>query len=357
MLKRQLFYIVAGYLFLSVSKNDVVNADDDNFEVDRNGIGYAPEGELGVLSQPKLKIKQWQRCTIDKSFAIVKWNKKNAFLKCLKTSKVSNNELSVLERIESVEASKGKSKAGKDNIQRKWSSFDVPGGICMVFPFIEGKTLIDFFDNKSWEIKTAHLLPILIQGLQGLSYLHSMGILHNDMWVENIIITMSKVKRVKVTIIDYDQSKLFAPATLNDRVNYKKQLNFIKHEANHFFTMLYSCVMRLQFEQSHFYVMQEYVKAAGPLLRKANIKGFKDWITPSFPLLNKPDEQQSLILPDPSNLKIARGLVPFFIVMLANRSLDVSKLTNPQIILKYLTRYEETWFSHIYSTVQDNWHK
>lgn len=114
-----------------------------------------------------------------------------------------------------------------------------PRFCCLVMPFIES----DLFDYFHWT-KNRHLAEIIIcqimkEALEAVTYIHSQGICHADLKLENFLI-QPKIHRPKPILIDFELSYPFpnnvtiqtkargtkiyaAPELLNDDFSFKKQ--------------------------------------------------------------------------------------------------------------------------------------
>lgn len=95
-----------------------------------------------------------------------------------------------------------------DNIAEVYDAFDIDGKTIVMEEYINGITLSELTDTMS----PLGVKRIIIQLCSGLSALHSLGIVHRDITLNNIIIAGSGT----VKIIDFNIAKLYTAADIVD---------------------------------------------------------------------------------------------------------------------------------------------
>ncbi|MBO5164680.1 MAG: serine/threonine protein kinase [Ruminococcus sp.] len=95
-----------------------------------------------------------------------------------------------------------------DNIAEVYDAFEIDGKTVVVEEYINGITLSELTDTMS----PLGVKRIIIQLCSGLSALHSLGIVHRDITLNNIMLTDSGT----VKIIDFDIAKLYTAADTVD---------------------------------------------------------------------------------------------------------------------------------------------
>ncbi|KAI9593335.1 kinase-like domain-containing protein [Syncephalis fuscata] len=232
----------------------------------------------------------------------------------------SEKESAVLQRILNHDQSADESDIlnGK-HILRPLQIFEVKNGICIVFPYIEGVTLREFYKDKSWETKLYYLPQILRQVFQGLSYLHNIKIIHNDPRKNNIIIqSLPHSTKINVMLIDYDISKLLPLKEPTKQQDINQQLVLFAKDTRDFAISMYEVVTGVNFNANAYRV------AYDKYINKKQTHSFIDSaLVPNFPTLK--------------NAKLAKILVAFlnYIDMFVTQTPDVWPTP-----AEYLTR---TW--------------
>lgn len=76
--------------------------------------------------------------------------------------------------------------------------------------YVQGKDLYDYLSNRNFKLSENLAKRIIYCLLQGVKHLHSMGILHRDLKLENIMMSDKSDKAIP-KIVDFGLSKLIAP--------------------------------------------------------------------------------------------------------------------------------------------------
>jgi len=80
----------------------------------------------------------------------------------------------------------------------------------MVMDYVEGKDLFDFLKTRGFRLNESLAKRIVYKLLLGVSHIHSMGIVHRDLKLENVIMT-TKNDDAEPIICDFGLSKLLTP--------------------------------------------------------------------------------------------------------------------------------------------------
>lgn len=95
-----------------------------------------------------------------------------------------------------------------DNIAEVYAAFEIDCKTVVIEEYINGITLSKLTDTMS----SLGVKRVIIQLCSGLSALHSLGIVHRDITLNNIMLTSSGT----VKIIDFDIAKLYSAADIVD---------------------------------------------------------------------------------------------------------------------------------------------
>lgn len=76
--------------------------------------------------------------------------------------------------------------------------------------YMRGKDLFDYLESRNFSISQEHSKKLILQLLKGVQYLHSFGIVHRDLKLENIMMTESSDKATP-KIVDFGLSKIIGP--------------------------------------------------------------------------------------------------------------------------------------------------
>lgn len=80
----------------------------------------------------------------------------------------------------------------------------------VVMEHMKGGDLFDYMSNQGFKIQEAHAQKIILQLIQGVRYLHSFGIVHRDLKLENIMMSDSS-DTAQPKIVDFGLSKMLQP--------------------------------------------------------------------------------------------------------------------------------------------------
>ncbi|KAI8048577.1 KRI1-like family C-terminal-domain-containing protein [Syncephalis plumigaleata] len=238
-------YIGEQFIINVENKLDCIDIDIGNRGIRRDGVGYAPTGELGVPSQPMLNIKAWMKAT-----------------------PALSAELEALTRLHNdARMHKWIKRAGEQSVLKKLHTYEVENGVCIVYPFITGKSILDHFD--------------------ALQYLHELGIIHRDIWHKNIMITpATKGNPVKLTIIDYDRSEFLDTNAFLPLDTWRRLLNN-RRRCQSAIVTIFTTMLRVQFDDNSVAAIKDYVNKAGHRLQQMKIHGYENWRSPfNSPITN-----------------------------------------------------------------------
>jgi len=80
----------------------------------------------------------------------------------------------------------------------------------IVLEYMQGKDLFDYIAKRDYKLPEERAKVIIFQIMQGVRYLHSFGIVHRDLKLENIMMTESNEKG-SPKIVDFGLSKIIGP--------------------------------------------------------------------------------------------------------------------------------------------------
>ncbi|KAI9596730.1 kinase-like domain-containing protein [Syncephalis fuscata] len=129
---------------------------------------------------------------------------KPAFFKCSKDAQSMDNEKKAFDLLKKAKDSlKAPKTAGSQFIAQPLHAFTSNGGYCTIYTYGGNTTLRDALSKASWADKAKYLPVIANQMLQGLAYMHRVGVAHNDIKPDNVLVQISG-NNVMTTLIDYD---------------------------------------------------------------------------------------------------------------------------------------------------------
>uniref|UniRef100_A0A669DTX8 Protein kinase domain-containing protein n=1 Tax=Oreochromis niloticus TaxID=8128 RepID=A0A669DTX8_ORENI len=107
-----------------------------------------------------------------------------------------NQELAALQKLKACNSS-------KYNIVEWYQAFTVCGHLCLEFEFLE-KSLLDLLEERFCEpLSLKAIRPIVIQIAVALSHLKSIGTIHADLKLENIMLVKNPQEPYRIKIIDF----------------------------------------------------------------------------------------------------------------------------------------------------------
>lgn len=80
----------------------------------------------------------------------------------------------------------------------------------IVMEYMEGNDMFDFLQRKNFELPEEHVKELMIQLIIAVRYLHSFGIVHRDLKLENIMMS-SKENNAIPKLVDFGLSKIIGP--------------------------------------------------------------------------------------------------------------------------------------------------
>ncbi|KAI9592086.1 kinase-like domain-containing protein [Syncephalis fuscata] len=282
----QVFVGTIACCLLALTNKSTVQAVGGYITADR--FIDAAVGKPGALSQPTLTIRQWLHC--DKSICLAKatWKQTIRFLKCESDKGFVSSESRAFNKILQLDnAARNLNLNGKDNVLHPIDEFKVTKGNCYVYEYIDGVSLLKFFENKNSQFKLTYSQSILIQTLQGLSYLRRAGLTHNDISSSNIMVTKRfGSSNIQVKVIDYD-NVYELPASLSSG-----SANKLKYDAFDTASTVYELLT----------AWQKYISEA-----QKNIDAMSKWKLQLNRMILKPTSNR---LFDSTNVNYANYLIP-----------------------------------------------
>lgn len=85
----------------------------------------------------------------------------------------------------------------------------------MVLEYMQGADLYDYLQARNFDIGEDRVREIAYQLANGLNYLHSYGIVHRDLKLENIMMTDSSETSVP-KLVDFGLAKMIGPSEKAD---------------------------------------------------------------------------------------------------------------------------------------------
>jgi serine/threonine protein kinase len=79
-----------------------------------------------------------------------------------------------------------------------------------VLEYMAGKDLFDYIAKRDYVLPEERAKSIMFQIIQGVHYLHSFGIVHRDLKLENIMMSDQK-EQASPKIVDFGLSKIIGP--------------------------------------------------------------------------------------------------------------------------------------------------
>ena len=89
--------------------------------------------------------------------------------------------------------------------------FETPDSIFIILEYIEGKNLFYYLQDFDFKIQEYEAKKIMKDITKALSYLHSLGVIHRDVKLENIVIDLDEEGIKRARIIDFGLSCLLGP--------------------------------------------------------------------------------------------------------------------------------------------------
>ena len=185
--------------------------------------------------------------TLSNPFFAVKIIKKN--IVCEEEYKINRWESSIFSTLINVY---------HPNIIRCYKKYETIDRLLFVYDFIEGNDLKTYIKKNADLKRNINILKLSIEILNGLSYLHNMGIIHRDIKTTNILVDTAHSN--KIIILDFGLSKVMGfRETTNDPYGSLcfKAPELINHYSYHFavdvwafgITVYYMLFKQLPFEK------------------------------------------------------------------------------------------------------------
>ncbi|KAI9592744.1 kinase-like domain-containing protein [Syncephalis fuscata] len=102
---------------------------------------------------------------------------------------------------------KGMEAVGRENVSEPHMFFGVPGAVCFVYSYDGATNLFQYAQPALLPQRIAFLQDVAKQMLLGVAYMHKVGLIHNDLKPENVMLSFpypNNPTRPKATIIDFD---------------------------------------------------------------------------------------------------------------------------------------------------------
>jgi len=81
----------------------------------------------------------------------------------------------------------------------------------MVLEYMQGADLFDYLQSRDFNLGEERVRDIAFQLVSGLKYLHSYGIVHRDLKLENIMMTDNSNKSIP-KLVDFGLAKMIGPS-------------------------------------------------------------------------------------------------------------------------------------------------
>ena len=88
--------------------------------------------------------------------------------------------------------------------------FESSDNYFIVLEFMQGKDLFDYIAKRDYTLPEERAKKIIYQIMQGVLYLHSFGIVHRDLKLENIMMS-DQTNTAHPKIVDFGLSKIIGP--------------------------------------------------------------------------------------------------------------------------------------------------
>ena len=85
----------------------------------------------------------------------------------------------------------------------------------IVLECMEGKDMFDYLKSRSFKITEDRAKELMFQLMQAVEYLHSYGIVHRDLKLENIMMSDNSEKSVP-KLVDFGLAKILGPTEKSD---------------------------------------------------------------------------------------------------------------------------------------------
>ena len=85
----------------------------------------------------------------------------------------------------------------------------------IVLDYMEGKDMFDYLKKRSFKISEKRAWDLIYQIAKAIQYLHSFGIVHRDLKLENIMMSSDKDNAVP-KVVDFGLAKMMGPSEKAD---------------------------------------------------------------------------------------------------------------------------------------------
>jgi len=96
------------------------------------------------------------------------------------------------------------------NIIKLIDLFESSENYFIVLEYMQGKDLFDYIAKRDYSLPEERAKTIIFEIMQGVRYLHSFGIVHRDLKLENVMMTEQK-DSAHPKIVDFGLSKIIGP--------------------------------------------------------------------------------------------------------------------------------------------------
>ena len=97
------------------------------------------------------------------------------------------------------------------NIIKLLDLFESSENYFIVLEYMQGKDLFDYIAKRDYKLAEERAKQIIYQLMLGVKYLHSFGIVHRDIKLENIMMTEG-TERGCPKLVDFGLSKIIGPS-------------------------------------------------------------------------------------------------------------------------------------------------
>jgi len=142
--------------------------------------------------------------------AVHKRTKIEVAVKQIKKKKISNDELDMLRNeIEVLKVCK------HPNVVQLYDVFEDRKNIFIIMELIQGEDLYEYLDKRDFKLPDIRVKQIAYSLSLGLNYLHTYGIMHRDIKLQNIMMT-NNTDAAEPKLVDFGFAKILGPAVFEN---------------------------------------------------------------------------------------------------------------------------------------------
>lgn len=97
-----------------------------------------------------------------------------------------------------------------ENLVQLIDTYETAENMFLVMEYVKGQDLLEYLKQRKYHLSEHHVKQIALSLLNGISYLHKLGVVHRDLKLENVI--MSELSDdAEPKIIDFGLTKILTP--------------------------------------------------------------------------------------------------------------------------------------------------